>query len=83
MNNTVSEMEIEHLLYKQVERPKNHLMTKVINVFDNRYRVNVYVEIVDGTLIKRKIAASYFCHYHPGELTIVDRTPEPTISKKW
>lgn len=68
------DLEIEHLLFKQVERPKNHLMTKIINVFENRYRINIYIEIFEDGLTKRKIQNSYFCHYNPGQLTII---PEP------
>ena len=66
------DLEIESLLFKQVSRPKNHLMTKIINVWENRYRINVYVEIEQDNLTKRKIHSSYFCHYIPGKLTIVD-----------
>ncbi len=68
------DLEIESLLFKQVEKPKNHLMTKIINVWENRYRINVYTEIFDETiqLTKRKISASYFCHYSPGNLEIKD-----------
>lgn len=65
------ELEIENLLFKQVEKPKHHLMTKIINVWENRYRINVYTEIEEDNLIKRKIDSSYFCHYEPGKLTIV------------
>lgn len=68
------DIEIESLLFKQVDKPKHFLMTRVINVFENRYRVNVYIEIEENNLIKRKIAASYFCHYNPGKLVII---PEP------
>lgn len=66
------DLEIESLLFKQVSKPKNHLMTKIVNVWENRYRINVYVEIEQDNLIKRKIHSSYFCHYVPGKLTIVD-----------
>lgn len=66
------DLEIESLLFKQVPKPKNHLMTKIINVWENRYRINVYVEIEQENLIKRKIHSSYFCHYVPGKLSIVD-----------
>lgn len=68
------DIEIESLLFKQVDKPKHFLMTKIINVFENRYRVNVYVEIEEDNLIKKRIVQSYFCHYHPGKLTII---PEP------
>lgn len=66
------ELEIENLLFKQIEKPKHHLMTKITNVWGNRYRINVYIEIEENNLIKRKIHSSYFCHYKPGKLTIVD-----------
>jgi hypothetical protein len=68
------DLEIESLLFKQVEKPRHFLMIRVINVFENRYRVNLYIEIEENNLIKRKIAASYFCHYSPGKLAII---PEP------
>lgn len=71
------ELEIESLLFQQIEKPKNYLMTKIINVWENRYRINVYTEFKENNLIKRKIAASYFCHYEPGKLTIVDKLKNP------
>ena len=66
------DLEIESLLFKQVEKPKNHLMTKTINLWENRYRINVYTEITEDNLIKRKIHSSYFCHYEPGNLKILN-----------
>jgi len=66
------DLEIESLLFNQVSKPKHHLMTKIINVWENRYRINVYTEIEEDNLTKRKIHSSYFCHYLPGKLTIVD-----------
>jgi hypothetical protein len=65
------DLEIESLLFKQVEKPKNFLMTKIINVFNNRYRVNVYIEIYEDNLVKKRIQSSYFCHYNPGKLVII------------
>jgi hypothetical protein len=46
-------------------------------VWENRYRINVYVEIEEDNLMKRKIHSSYFCHYSPGKLTIVDGLKTP------
>jgi len=68
------DLEIESLLFKQVEKPKRHLMTKIINLWENRYRINIYTETLDevDNLTKRKISASYFCHYSPGKLDIID-----------
>jgi hypothetical protein len=65
------DLEIESLLFKQVEKSKNFLMTKTINVFNNRYRVNVYIEIYEDNLVKKRIQSSYFCHYNPGKLVII------------
>lgn len=77
------ELEIESLLFKQVEKPKNHLMTRVINLWENRYRVNVYIEIEEDNLIKKRISASYFCHYNNGKLQIMtqDDKEKPLNSK--
>lgn len=77
------ELEIESLLFKQVEKPKNFLMTKIINVYDNRYRINVYTEFEEDNLTKKRISASYFCHYNSGDLTIVpDRDKKPEDDKR-
>lgn len=65
------ELEIEDLLFKQVEKPSNILTVKIINLFDNRYRINIYVETFEDNLIKKRIQASYFCHYFPGKLVII------------
>lgn len=65
------DLEIESLLFKQVPKPKHHFMTKAINVFDNYYRINVYVEIEENNLTKRKIAQSYFAKFIKGSLTII------------
>ena len=74
------ELEIESLLFKQVEKPKNFLMTKIINVYDNRYRINVYTEFEEDNLTKKRITSSYFCHYSHGELIIIlpDKNKEVT-----
>lgn len=49
------------LLFKQVDRPLGYLMCKAVNVYDDRYRINIYVRTdVDGIEGKR-ISNSYFC----------------------
>jgi hypothetical protein len=68
------DLEIESLFFKQIDRPKHHLMTKITNLWENRYRINVYIEIEEDNLIKRRIHSSYFCHYNPGSLTIIHGT---------
>lgn len=64
------DLEIEYLLFKQVNKPENYLTHKIINVYDNRYRINIYCESEEDNLTKKKICASYFCHYIPHQLTI-------------
>ena len=76
------DLEIESLLFKQVEKPKHHLMTKIINVWENRYRINVYIEIEEDNLIKKRIYSSYFCHYSPGKLTIIPDNDRVSLDRK-
>ena len=79
----MNDIEIESLLFKQIEKPKHHLMTKIINVYDNRYRINLYTQTEEDGLLKKKIAASYFCHYSPGKLEIIpDIDYKPPDQKK-
>ena len=70
----ISDYEIENLLFKQVSKPKNHLMTKVINVFHDYYRINVYTQIEEDGLLKRKISQSYMTTFRKDVLTII---PDP------
>jgi hypothetical protein len=81
----ISDYEIESLLFKQVSKPKNHLMTKVINVFHDYYRINVYTQIEEDGLLKRKISQSYMTKFRKDVLTII---PDPDkksddFKKKW
>jgi hypothetical protein len=70
----ISDYEIESLLFEQVKKPKHHSMTKVINVFHDYYRINVYTEIEEEGLVKRKIAQSYMTTFRKNVLTII---PDP------
>jgi hypothetical protein len=72
------DLEIESLLFKQVPKPKHHLMTKIINVWENRYRINVWIEVEEDNLSKKKIHSSYFCHHSPGKLTITSELKKPS-----
>lgn len=76
------DLEIESLLFKQVSKPKNYFMIKIINLWENRYRINVYIEKEETGLIKRKIHSSYFCHYSPGSLTIIPDNEKIRIDRK-
>jgi hypothetical protein len=76
------DLEIESLLFKQVEKPKHYLMTRIINVWENRYRINVYIEIEEDNLLKKRIYSSYFCHYSPGKLTIIPDNDRVSLDRK-
>jgi hypothetical protein len=81
----ISDYEIESLLFKQVSKPKNHLMTKVINVFHDYYRINVYTQIEEDGLLKRKISQSYMTTFRKDVLTIIPDADKRTdgLKKKW
>ncbi len=61
------------LLFKQRERPKNLEACKAINVYDNKYRINVYTRSYDDfwDIDKVRITQSYFAKLDGDNLTIV------------
>ena len=75
------DFEIESLLFKQIEKPKNYLTSRVIKLWENRYRINIYIEIEEDNLTKKRIHSSYFCHYSPGKLEIKDGPNGSGITK--
>ena len=78
----ISELELETLLFKQVEKPKHHLMTKVINVFHDYYRINIYTQIEEEGLLKIKISQSYMTTFRNDILTIIPDSDKKTDSNK-
>lgn len=52
------------VIFSHVEKPKDYLMCKSMNVFDDRWRVNIYskryVEGIEG----KYISSSYFVHFN-------------------
>jgi len=65
-------MDICDLLWKQIERPKNLETCKAINVYDNKYRINVYTRFHDEIydIDKIRITQSYFAKLEGEELVI-------------
>lgn len=61
---------IKSLLFAQVERPRHLADVRIVNVFDNRYRINLWVRLEENGLEKQKIAASYFVRYDGETLEI-------------
>ena len=62
---------VEKLLFQQVKKPPKTVQVKVVNVFDNRYRINIYVEYEENGLTKKKIASSYFAKLYDDKLEII------------
>jgi hypothetical protein len=52
--------EICDLLFEQVSKPNDFLMCKAINLYNNRYRINVYSQAEEGGFLKQRISQSYF-----------------------
>ena len=69
-NDKPSEALLQGLLFSQVEEPKNMVKLKIVNVFDNRYRINIWTEKVEEGLIKYKITQSYFARFTDNSLII-------------
>ena len=65
-------VDVCQLLFKQIEKPKNLETCKAVNVYDNKYRVNVYTRshcpVYDIDQVR--ITQSYFCHLNGEDLTI-------------
>lgn len=61
---------IKALLFAQVQKPKNLCEVKIVNVFDDRYRINLWTKIEEQGFEKRKISGSYFVHYDGEKLEI-------------
>jgi len=58
----------------QVGTPSGYLFNKALNVYDNRYRVNVYTRVMRGEdkdLEGISISKSYFCKLDGDNVTIL------------
>jgi hypothetical protein len=69
-----------NLLIKQIGRPKNLVMCKAMNVYDNRWRINVYTRyMVDNSTLLEGNQISYSCfatlNSKGDKLEIIDHRP--------
>ena len=48
------------LLFQQIEKPSNYKMCRAFNVYDNKYRINVYTHEVVDDIASQRISQSYF-----------------------
>jgi len=78
----VRETDVCCLLFKQVEKPKNYMMCKAMNVYDNKYRINVYTKHEEEGLFKQRISNSYFTKLNEaGSLEILMGNEPPVETK--
>ena len=52
--------QVRDLFFNLIEKPKNFHEIKIYNVFDNRYRINLWIKIEENGYSKNKIHSSYF-----------------------
>ena len=66
-------VDVCQLLFKQIEKPENLETCKAVNVYDNKYRINVYTRSHDDfwDVDKVRITQSYFAKLEGENLTIV------------
>jgi hypothetical protein len=71
------------LLFQQIEKPSNYKMCKAINVYDNKYRINIYTHEVINDIESQRISQSYFAKL-AGDGTSLEilMKPAPVDSKK-
>lgn len=59
------------VIFKYVKKPDDYLYCRSINLFDNRWRVNVYSKRMVDHIEGKYISQSYFVHFNNNELTFV------------
>lgn len=80
MKNDFTQEIICDKLFAQRTKPHNTVMCKAINLYNNRYRINVYTEHESESLVYRRIGYSCFATLENDELHIIDETPNYNIS---
>ena len=63
------------MLFRQFEKPQNFDMCKAINVYDNKYRINVYTEDHDEfyDIKKKRITQSFFAKLEKDALIVLKK----------
>lgn len=65
-------MDVCDLLWEQVDKPNNLETCRAINVYDNKYRINVYTRFYDklNDQERVRITQSYFARLDGDQLII-------------
>jgi len=48
------------MLFKLVNKPPNYMMCNAINIYENKYRINVYTKVLEDGYEKQRMYNSYF-----------------------
>ena len=64
------------LLMRHIGRPKDLIMCRAINLWDNRYRINVYTKHEVHGIESKRISYSCFAKLDNTDLTIISETPQ-------
>lgn len=66
-------VDVCNLLFRQIPEPRNLQQCKAINVYGNKYRINLYTTTNDPihNITKTRITQSYFCSLDGDDLRIV------------
>jgi len=71
------------ILFQQIDKPSNYKMCRAFNVYDNKYRINVYTHEVVNDIESQRISQSYFAKL-AGDGTSLEilLKPDPVDPKK-
>ena len=56
---------------EQVGTPSGYLFSKAMNVYDNKYRVNIYTKVQRNEMDSMSISQSYFVRLDDSDVTIL------------
>lgn len=63
------------MLLSKIGKPKGLVMCRAINLYDNRYRINVYTKTMVDNIESKRISYSCFAKLDNDQLNIVMETP--------
>lgn len=72
-SNTNTKETIEEIILNSIKLPKNYDSINAINLFDNRWRINVY-SATKGFITKKTIEQSFYAIYNDNVLTTYPNT---------
>lgn len=69
------------LLFQQIDKPSNFKMCRAFNVYDNKYRINIYTHEVVNDIPSQRISQSYFAKL-AGDEASLEILLKPAAPKK-